>query len=117
MYENYLRDHLYIDELKERYPYDHGRIEEIVELMVDTICSKAPYIRCGGVDRPAEVVRSRFMKLDSTHIEYVLDSIHENTTDVRNIKAYLLTSLYNAPITIDHYYTAKVQHDMYGWKE
>ena len=57
------------------------------------------------------------MKLDSTHIEYVLDSIHENTTDVRNIKAYLLTSLYNAPITIDHYYTAKVQHDMYGWKE
>ena len=117
LYENYLRDHLYIDELKERYPYDHGRIEEIVELMVDTICSKAPYIRCGGEDRPAEVVRSRFMKLDSTHIEYVLDSIHENTTDVRNIKAYLLTSLYNAPITIDHYYTAKVQHDMYGWKE
>lgn len=116
-YENYLRNHLYIEELKERFPYDHGRIEEIVELMLDTVCSKAEYIRCAGEDRPAEVVKSRFMKLDSSHIEYVLDSIHENTTDIRNIKAYLMTTLYNAPITIDHYYTAKVQHDMYGWKE
>ena len=116
-YEEYFRDHLYIDDLKTSYPYDHGRIEEIVELLVDTVCSKAKTIRCAGEDRPTEVVKSRFMKLGYEHIQYVLDCIHENTTDIRNIKAYMLTTLYNAPLTIDHYYQTKVNHDLYGWRE
>lgn len=116
-YELYFRKQLCIDDLKTSHPYDKGRIDEILELMLDTVCSTAKTIRCAGEDRPAEVVKSRFMKLDYSHIEYVLDSIHENTTDIRNIKAYMLTTLYNAPLTIDHYYTAKVSHDMYGWKE
>lgn len=116
-YEEYFREQLAIDDLKISYPYDHGRIDEILELLVDTVCSKAKTIRCAGEDRPAEVVKSRFMKLEYSHIQYVLDCIHDNTTDIRNIKAYMLTTLYNAPITIDHYYQAKVNHDLYGWRE
>ncbi|MBQ9048902.1 MAG: replication initiator protein A [Solobacterium sp.] len=116
-YERYFREHLYIDDLKQSYPYDHGRIDEIFELLVDTVCSTAKTIRCAGEDRPAEVVKSRFMKLEHSHIQYVLDCIHDNTTDIRNIKAYMLTTLYNAPITIDHYYQAKVNHDLYGYRE
>ena len=111
-YERYFREHLYIDDLKQSYPYDHGRIDEILELLVDTVCSTAKTIRCAGED-----MKSRFMKLDYGHIQYVLDCIHDNTTDIRNIKAYMLTTLYNAPITIDHYYQAKVNHDLYGWRE
>ena len=70
-----------------------------------------PYCRD---DYPAEVVKSRFLKLNSSHIEYVLDRMRENTTYVRNIKKYLLAALYNAPATIDSYYTSLVSHDMYG---
>ena len=114
-YERYFREHLYIDDLKQSYPYDHGRIDEILDLLVDTVCSTAKTIRCAGEDRPAEVVKSRFMKLDYGHIQYVLDCIHDNTTEVRNIKAYMLTTLYNASMTIDHYYQTKVGHDLYGY--
>ncbi|MBR0392703.1 MAG: replication initiator protein A, partial [Oscillospiraceae bacterium] len=71
-YESYFKEHLYIDDLKQSYPYDHGRIDEILELLVDTVCSTAKTIRCAGEDRPAEVVKSRFMKLDYGHIQYVL---------------------------------------------
>ena len=88
-YERYFREHLYIDDLKQSYPYDHGRIDEIFELLVDTVCSTAKTIRCAGEDRPAEVVKSRFMKLEHSHIQYGLDCIHDNTTDIRNIKASL----------------------------
>jgi hypothetical protein len=70
-YERYFREHLYIDDLKQSYPYDHGRIDEILDLLVDTVCSTAKTIRCAGEDRPAEVVKSRFMKLDYGHIQYV----------------------------------------------
>ena len=115
-YERYFREHLYIDDLKQSYPYDHGRIDEILELLVDTVCSTAKTILCAGEDRPAEVVKSRFMELDYGHIQYVLDCIHDNTTEVRNIKAYMLTTLYNAPLTIDHYYQTKVGHDLYGYR-
>ena len=114
-YERYFREHLYIDDLKQSYSYDHGRIDEILDLLVDTVCSTAKTIRCAGEDRPAEVVKSRFMKLDYGHIQYVLDCIHDNTTEVRNIKAYMLTTLYNASMTIDHYYQTKVGHDLYGY--
>ena len=71
-------------------------------------------IRVAGDDYPAEVVKSRFLKLNSSHIEYVLDRMRENTTYVRNIKKYLLAALYNAPATIDSYYASLVNHDLYG---
>ena len=93
---------------------DREQLDEIAELIVDTVCSARKTIRIAGDDYPAEVVKSRFLKLDSSHIEYVLDRMRENTTYVRNIKKYLLAALYNAPATIDSYYTSLVSHDMYG---
>ena len=93
---------------------DRDRLDELVELMVDTVCSRRETIRIAGDDYPAEVVKSRFLKLNSSHIEYVLDRMRENTTYVRNIKKYLLAALYNAPATIDSYYASLVNHDLYG---
>jgi len=87
---------------------------EIAELIVDTVCSARKTIRIAGDDYPAEVVKSRFMKLDSSHVRYVMDCMRDNTTYVRNIKKYLLAALYNAPSTISNYYSSLVQHDMYG---
>ena len=89
-------------------------LEEILELFVDTVCATKKYIRVAGSDYPAEVVRSRLLKLNAHHIEFVISCFKENTTKVRNVKQYLLTSLYNAPVTIDSYYTALVHHDLYG---
>ena len=89
-------------------------LDELVELMVDTVCSNRKMIRIAGDDYPAEVVKSRFLKIDSSHIEYVLERMRENTTYVRNIKKYLLAALYNAPVTMDSYYTSLVSHDLYG---
>ena len=93
---------------------DRDMLNELVELTVDHVCSRRETIRIAGDDYPAEVVKSRFLKLNSSHIEYVLDRMRENTTYVRNIKKYLLAALYNAPATIDSYYTSLVNHDMYG---
>lgn len=93
---------------------DRDMLNELVELMVDTVCFRRETIRIAGDDYPAEVVKSRFLKLNSSHIEYVLDRMRENTTYVRNIKKYLLAALYNAPATIDSYYASLVNHDLYG---
>ena len=93
---------------------DRDMLNELVELMVDTVCSRRETIRIAGDDYPAEVVKSRFLKLNSSHIEYVLDRMRENTTYVRNIKKYLLAALYNASATIDSYYASLVNHDLYG---
>lgn len=89
-------------------------LDEIVELIIDTVCSQKSLIRIAGEDMPKEVVKSRLLKIDSEHIRYVLDCMDEKTTKVRNIRQYLLTTLYNAPITISNYYSALVNHDMYG---
>ena len=94
--------------------YDADILDEIVDIMVDTVCSTKPMIRIGGQDFPLEVVKSRLLKLNSEHISYVVSSLKSNTTKVRNIRAYLLTALYNAPTTISSYYTALVNHDLYG---
>ena len=104
------RENPVLDNPEQAYPV----LDELVELMVDTVCSRRETIRIAGDDYPAEVVKSRFLKLDSSHIEYVLDRMRENTTYVRNIKKYLLAALYNAPATIGNYYSSLVQHDMYG---
>lgn len=83
----------------------------LVELLVEAICSTRPTLRIGGEEIPTDHVRSRLWALNSAHLEYVFDSLHRNTTQIRNIRAYLLTALYNAPITINSYYQAEVQHD------
>lgn len=93
---------------------DREQLDEIAELIVDTVCSARKTICVAGDDYPAEVVKSRFMKLDSSHVQYVMDCMRDNTTYVRNIKKYLLAALYNAPVTIGNYYSSLVQHDMYG---
>lgn len=94
--------------------YDRARLDEVVELILEVVCSKRPYIRVAGDEIPKEVVGSRLLKLDSTHIEYAFDCIDKNTTKVRNVKSYLLTTLYNAPATMDTYYRAEVNHDFHG---
>ena len=111
-YYQYFYEQLGIEYLQQDYPYDVDRLENILELVVETVCSKRQIIRIGGDDRPIEVVKSRFMKLDSEHIRYVLDCFKENTTKIRNIRQYMLASLYNAPITIGSYFDALVRHDM-----
>lgn len=111
-HEAYLREQLEISVLKSRYPYDSDMIEGILELMLDILCSRRKMIRIAGDDKPANVVKGRFMKLNMGHIEYVMDCVRENTTKVRSIKQYLLAALYNAPATMDGYYRAEVNHDM-----
>ena len=81
---------------------------------LQTVLSQRPYIRIAGDDYPREVVKSRFLKVNFSHVEYVFDCLDNNTTKVRNIKSYLLAALYNAPTTMDSYYRAEVNHDLYG---
>lgn len=111
-YYQYFYEQLGMEYLQKDYPYDVDRLENILELVVETVCSKRQIIRIGGDDRPVEVVKSRFMKLDSEHIRYVLDCFKKNTTKIRNIRQYMLASLYNAPTTIGSYFDALVRHDM-----
>ena len=113
-YRELILENIEYDCLVQNHRLDRDRLDELVELMVDTVCSNREMIRIAGDDYPAEVVKSRFLKLNSSHIEYVLDRMRENTTYVRNIKKYLLAALYNAPATIGSYYTSLVSHDMYG---
>ena len=116
-YRELILENIEYDYLIQNHRLDRDRLDELVELMVDTVCSRRETIRIAGDDYPAEVVKSRFLKLDSSHIEYVLDRMRENTTYVRNIKKYLLAALYNAPATIGSYYTSLVSHDLYGGGE
>ena len=92
--------------------YGQERTDEIVEVLLDAVCTTKPYLRVDGEDKPTEVVKNRLLKLDQCHIEYCFDRLDNNTTKIRNIKAYLLTTLYNAPTTISHYYDAEVRHDL-----
>ena len=117
-YFDYFSDQLSMDLLKKDYPYDSEMLDNILELIVETVCTKRPLIRIGAEERPAEIVRSRFMKLNVEHIRYVMDCFKENTTKIRNIRQYMLTTIYNAPTTIDTYYDALVRHDMsHGYLE
>ena len=117
-YFDYFSDQLSMDLLKKDYPYDSEMLDNILELIVETVCTKRPLIRIGAEERPAEIVRSRFMKLNAEHIRYVMDCFKENTTKIRNIRQYMLTTIYNAPTTIDTYYDALVRHDMsHGYLE
>ena len=113
-YRELILENIEYDFWKNSDRVDHEILDEITELIVDTVCSARKVIRIAGDDYPAEVVKSRFMKLDSSHVQYVMDCMKDNTTYVRNIKKYLLAALYNAPTTINSYYSSLVQHDMYG---
>ena len=117
IYREIILENIEYRHLVQNNQIDRERLDELVELIVDTVCSARKTIRIAGDDYPAEVVKSRFMKLDSSHIEYMLSSMQENTTYVRNIKKYLLAALYNAPSTISSYYTSLVNHDLYGGGE
>ena len=111
-YREIIKENVEYDFLVPRYGRE--RMDETVELMLETVLSRRPYIRIAGDDFPREVVRSRFLKINSGHLEYVFDCIDKNVTKVNNIKAYLLAALYNAPATMDSYYRAEVNHDLYG---
>jgi hypothetical protein len=116
IYREIIRDNLECDYIIERYPYDRERIDEIIDLILETVCTARKTIRVAGDDYPAELVKAKFLKLDSGHLEFVLDCMRKNTTEIRNIKKYLLAVLFNAPSTIDSYYTSLVAHDMANGK-
>lgn len=97
-YYDYFREQLEFDILLSRYPYDHNLLNSILDLIVETVCTRRKLIRIASDDKPAEIVKSRFMKLESDHICFVIDCFKENKTDVRNVKQYLLAAIYNAPL-------------------
>ena len=111
-YQDYFSQELDLDTLMKANPEDEDMLREMLELLVDTVCSKRRFIRIAGDDKPAEVVRAQLMKLNSDHLRFVLMCLKENTTQVRNIRQYLLATLYNAPMTMHSSYAARVQHDM-----
>ena len=116
-YRGLILENIEYDYLCREFATYREDLDEIVELMVETVCARRKTIRIAGSDFPHEVVRSRFLKLDSEHIRFVMDSLQKNTTEVRNMKQYLLTVLFNAPTTISNHYTSQVNHDMNagGW--
>ena len=116
IYREIIKENIEYDCLIQDPKMDIDRLNEIVEIMLETVCSARKSIRIAGDDYPAELVKAKFMKLNSMRIEFVLDCLRENTTKVRNIKQYLKAVLFNVPSTIDSYYTALVNHDLYGGK-
>ena len=116
-YRELILENIEYDCLKQRYPLYLDDLNEIVELLVETVCARRKTTRISGADFPHEIVRSRFLKLDSSHIEFVMDCLQKNTTQVRNMKQYLLAVLFNAPTTMNNHYTSLVNHDMHagGW--
>lgn len=96
------------------FRYGKERLDETKGLILEVVLSKRQDNRIAGDDIPREVVKSRFLKINSSHLEYVFDLIDKNTTKVGNIKAYLLVTLHNAPVTMDSYYSNEVNHDLYG---
>ena len=110
--ENYLQ--LIHENIEYKFQIEKEKVDELVAIMLDVVCSTSSTVRVNGEDMPQEIVKNRFLKLNSSHIDYVLTALKKNTSEVKNIRAYLITALYNAPTTIDSYYTAWVNHDMRG---
>lgn len=114
----------YIELIKENIDYDvmmsnkqwrdRDMFDELFQLICEVVCVPAKSVRIAGKDYPYSLVKSKFLKLNASHLEYVIGCMERNTTKVANIKSYLITALYNAPSTMSHYYTAEVNHDMYG---
>lgn len=113
-YLEYFEKALSMDALRADLPMKQGQLEEIKDLLAEVCSTKRSTVRIAGDERPASEVRARLMSLNDGHIRYVLESLDETTTRVRNIRQYLLAALYNAPLTINSYYDALVRHDLYG---
>ena len=109
-YEALIKNNIEYDIMLERYRKEW--LDEIVEIMVDVVCSKEPYIRVNKQEYPHEVVKSRFLKIDSSHIEYIESALKDNTSNVRNIRAFLITTIYRSFETADNWYAAKVNYDL-----
>lgn len=107
-----VKENIEYEILSERYPVE--RLDEIVDIASEALCSKRSTFSLGKDTYPYALVKDRLLRLDSSHIEYILDCIDGNTTDIRNIKPYMLKTLINAPATMDSYYRTKVNHDLYG---
>lgn len=119
----------YIEIIKENIEYEHhmkygewqdrGLYEELFEIICEVVCVRHKTVKISGDDYPYELVKAKFLKLNSSHLEYVIDCMRNTSTKIANIKAYMIAALYNAPSTINHYYQQEVQHDMYGggWHE
>lgn len=116
-YQDLILENIEYDHLCREFSTYREDLDEIVALIVETVCAKRKTTRIAGSDFPHEVVRSRFLKLDSSHIEFVMECLHNSSTEIRNMKQYLLTVLFNAPTTMNNHYTAQVNHDMHagGW--
>lgn len=110
--EDLIRENIEYDELIEETPAETELIDELVQIMVETICSKRKTLRIGGTPYHVEVIRNRLLKLDREHIRFVMNCMRENTTQIRNIRQYLLTVLFNAPSTIGNFYATQVNHDL-----
>ena len=113
-YKEWFRTELELDILALDHPTEKETLDGILDILAETCSTNRKMIRIAGDDKPKEVVKGRLMKLDSLHIQYVLDCLNENTSEVKNIKQYLLTTLFNAPVTISPYYQNRVNHDMHG---
>ena len=113
-YRKMIRENIGYDEFVQERPWNKDQLDEMIELMVEAVCSNKETIRAAGNNFPQSVVKSRLLKLNGGHIRFVFDCLKENTTQVRNMKQYLLTVLYNAPSTMENHYAAQVNHALYG---
>ena len=111
-YREIISQNISYDLLRQEYPHQQEQLEEILELLTETVCTTRHTARVAGNNFPTEVVKGRLMKLTAEHIRFVLGCLSRNTSKIRNIRQYLLTTLYNAPTTIDNYYAAMVSHDL-----
>ena len=111
-YREIIAQNISYDLLRQEYPHQQEQLVEILEILVETVCTTRQTVRVAGNNFPTEVVKGRLMKLTAEHIRFVLGCLSRNTTKIRNIRQYLLTTLYNAPTTIDNYYAAMVSHDL-----
>ena len=111
-YQDLIKENIDYESLLIAYQYDEALIQGIYELILETVLCSSEKILIASNWYPAELVRGKFLKLNYSHIEYVLDCFKKNTSKVKNIKKYMLAALFNAPTTIDGYYKAEVNHDM-----
>ena len=113
-YREIVKENIEYSVMRDNFPYGHERLDEIVELMVETLCSQKATICVAGDDYPAASVKMKMLRINSLHIQYVFECLDKNTSEIRNIKKYLLAVLFNAPSTMGSYYKAQVNYDMYG---
>lgn len=116
VYREIIKENIEYDIMMDNFPNDHERLNEIVELMAETLASKKATFCIAGDTYPASTVKFKLLRINSLHIQYVFECLDKNTTEVRNIKKYLLATLFNAPSTMGSYYKAQVNHDMSGFR-